>query len=112
MRTFKAELDSVECSCLMFVFVHTQFEKRHIQCHFCFLGKHLNNPSYKFRNIFFTNNDLMIIMLIFQNEDISKQDISQNLNFVTRIPTVKLKIPGKAFLNPNPELLLHSSYSF
>ena len=30
----------------------------------------------------------------------------------TRIPTVKLKIPGKLFLNPNPELLLHSSYSF
>ena len=29
-----------------------------------------------------------------------------------RIPTVKLKIPGKLFLNPNPELLLHSSYSF
>ena len=29
-----------------------------------------------------------------------------------RIPTVKLKIPEKAFLNPNPELLLHSSYSF
>ena len=30
----------------------------------------------------------------------------------TRIPTVKLKIPGKLFLNANPELLLHSSYSF
>ena len=30
--------------------------------------------------------------------------------FMTRIPTVKLKIPGKAFLNP--ELLLHSSYGF
>ena len=29
-----------------------------------------------------------------------------------RIPTAKLKIPGKAFLNPNHELLLHSSYSF
>ena len=29
-----------------------------------------------------------------------------------RIPTVKLKIPEKAFLNPNSELLLQSSYSF
>ena len=29
-----------------------------------------------------------------------------------RIPTVKLKIPEKHFWNPNPELLLHSSYSF
>ena len=29
-----------------------------------------------------------------------------------RIPTVKLKIPGKIFLESNPELLLHSSYSF
>ena len=29
-----------------------------------------------------------------------------------RIPTVKLKIPGKHFWNPNPKLLLHSSYSF
>ena len=29
-----------------------------------------------------------------------------------RIPTVKLKIPGKLFLESNPELLLHSSYSF
>ena len=31
---------------------------------------------------------------------------------LTRIPTVKLKIPGKLFLKLNPELLLHSSYSF
>ena len=30
----------------------------------------------------------------------------------TRIPTVKLKIPGTFFLKSNPELLLHSSYSF
>jgi len=30
----------------------------------------------------------------------------------TRIPTVKLNIPGKLFLNAKPELLLHSSYSF
>ena len=29
-----------------------------------------------------------------------------------RFPTVKLKIPGKLFLKSNPELLLHSSYSF
>ena len=29
-----------------------------------------------------------------------------------RIQTVKLKIRGKLFLNLNPELLLHSSYSF
>ena len=29
-----------------------------------------------------------------------------------RIPTVKLKIPGKLFLKSNPEILLHSSYSF
>ena len=29
-----------------------------------------------------------------------------------RIPTVKLKIPGKLFLESNPELLLHSSYNF
>ena len=29
-----------------------------------------------------------------------------------RIPTVKLKIPGKLFLKSNPEFLLHSSYSF
>ena len=29
-----------------------------------------------------------------------------------RIPTAKLKIPGKLFLKSNPELLLHSSYSF
>ena len=29
-----------------------------------------------------------------------------------RIPTVKLKIPGKLFLKSDPELLLHSSYSF
>ena len=28
------------------------------------------------------------------------------------IPMVKLKIPGKLFLNPNPELLLNSRYSF
>ena len=30
----------------------------------------------------------------------------------SRIPTVKFKIPGKLFLKSNPELLLHSSYSF
>ena len=29
-----------------------------------------------------------------------------------RIPTVKLKIPGKLLLKSDPELLLHSSYSF
>ena len=29
-----------------------------------------------------------------------------------RIPTVKLKIPGKLLLKWNPEFLLHSSYSF
>ena len=29
-----------------------------------------------------------------------------------RIPTVKLKTPGKFFLKSDPELLLHSSYSF
>ena len=29
-----------------------------------------------------------------------------------RIPTVKLKIPGKLFLKSDSELLLHSSYSF
>ena len=38
-------------------------------------------------------------------------------NFTTilvefRIPTVKLKIPGKLFLKSDPELLLNSSYSF
>ena len=30
----------------------------------------------------------------------------------SKIPTVKLKIPGKLFLKSNPELLLQSSYSF
>ena len=34
------------------------------------------------------------------------------IHFIIRIPTVKLKIPGKLFLKSNPELLLHSSYSF
>ena len=33
-------------------------------------------------------------------------------SFFSRVPKVKLKIPGKLLLNPNPELLLHSSYSF
>ena len=37
--------------------------------------------------------------------------VNENGFYTTsRIPTVKLKFPGKAFLNPNPELLLHSSY--
>ena len=34
------------------------------------------------------------------------------LSFCIRIPTVKLKILGKLFLKSNPDLLLHSSYSF
>ena len=34
------------------------------------------------------------------------------ITYLVRIPTVKLKIPGKLFLKLNPELLLHSSYSF
>ena len=33
-------------------------------------------------------------------------------SITSRIPTVKLKIPGKRFLKSNPELLLHSSYCF
>ena len=33
-------------------------------------------------------------------------------HMITRNPTVKLKILGKLFLNPNPELQLHSSYIF
>ena len=35
-----------------------------------------------------------------------------SVNLRIRIPTVKLKIPGKLFLNPDPEFLLNSSYSF
>ena len=30
----------------------------------------------------------------------------------SRIPTVKLKIPGKAWEQQDPELMLHLSYSF
>ena len=36
----------------------------------------------------------------------------KNVGDMIRIPTVKLKIPGKLFLKSNPELLLHSSNSF
>ena len=36
----------------------------------------------------------------------------KNVGDMIRIPTVKLKIPEKLFLKSDPELLLHSSYSF
>ena len=39
--------------------------------------------------------------------------VSEHVAVRARIPTVKLKIPSKLFfLKSNPELLLHSSYSF
>jgi len=45
----------------------------------------------------------------------SQQNIIETFSragLASRIPTVKLKFPGKHFWNPNPELLLHFSYSF
>ena len=45
--------------------------------------------------------------------DKEESDVNRRVpNSYYMIQTVKLKIPGKHFRNPNPELLLHSSYSF
>ena len=50
----------------------------------------------------------LLVLYAYQKGGISKG--SQSVRF--RIPTVKLKIPGKLFLNPNLELLLRPKYSF
>ena len=47
-----------------------------------------------------------------QLEPCSKTSWHCLYQFTIRIPTVKLKIPRKRFLKSDPELLLHSSYSF
>ena len=60
--------------------------------------------------------NLVLLFHFAQNRQKRYQTLTQNRYHLestvgSRIPTVKLKIPG-FFLNPNPELLLHSSYSF
>ena len=46
------------------------------------------------------------------NVKVSNITRSYHIWLICRIPTVKLKIRENHFWNPNPEFLLHSSYSF
>ena len=55
--------------------------------------------------------EIFDVDLSIQLRFVFKSSLSTN-NKLFRIPTVKLKIPGKLFLKSYPQLLLHSSYSF
>ena len=44
-------------------------------------------------------------------DEIRLVSYESSISILYRIPTVKLKIPWKHFWDPDPELLLHSSYS-
>ena len=55
---------------------------------------------------------LLFTLLFFRMDCICHKLLFHYYSLRLRIPTVKLKIPGKLFLKSNSELLLHSSYSF
>ena len=71
-------------------------------------------PKYE-RHIKFFNSSGKFFpqsLLTLQFERLRTISVTRVFHNCTRIPTVKLKIPGKIWENQDPELLLHSSYSF